>query len=109
MEDVQIMIEEVNGYWNTGELEYPFGRGINLEMKVSNIEKIRDNLEKYCLMNNEDISFVIQELKKSNYEYYNECESSSNIYIKVDDCDEFFYLLYKLYDLYLEEKEKLQL
>lgn len=38
------MIEEVNGYWNTGELEYPFGRGINFEMKVTNIEEIRDNL-----------------------------------------------------------------
>lgn len=44
LEDIQIMIEEVNGYWNTGELEYPFGRGINLEMKVSNVEEIRDNL-----------------------------------------------------------------
>ena len=42
--DVQLMIEEVNGYWNTGELEYPFGRGINLEMKVPDIERIRDNL-----------------------------------------------------------------
>ncbi|MDI9218002.1 bleomycin resistance protein [Clostridium tertium] len=44
--DIQIMIEEVNGYWNTGELVYPFGRGINFEMKVSNVEKIRDNLVK---------------------------------------------------------------
>ena len=44
--DIQIMIEEVNGYWNTGKLEYPFGRGINFQMKVSNVEKIRDNLVK---------------------------------------------------------------
>ena len=44
--DIQIMIEEINGYWNTGELEYPFGRGINLEMKVSNVQEIRDNLVK---------------------------------------------------------------
>lgn len=29
-----INIEEVNGYWNTGKLAYPFGRGINFEMKV---------------------------------------------------------------------------
>lgn len=44
--DIQIMIEEVNGYWNTGELNYPFGRGINFEMKVPNVEEIRDNLVK---------------------------------------------------------------
>ena len=35
--DIQIMIEEVNGNWNTGELDYPFGRGINFQMEVSNI------------------------------------------------------------------------
>ncbi|MCR1950275.1 VOC family protein [Clostridium sp. DSM 100503] len=46
LEDIQIMIEEVNGYWNTGELVYPFGRGINFEMKVSNVEELRDNLVK---------------------------------------------------------------
>lgn len=72
--------------------------------KDNDIEKIRDNLERYCLMNKEDISFVINELKKSSYEYYNESQSISNVYIKVDDCDEFFYLLYKLYDLYYKIK-----
>lgn len=44
--DIQIMIEEVNGYWSTGKLEYPFGRGINFEMKVPNVQEIRDNLVK---------------------------------------------------------------
>ncbi|MGL5087241.1 MAG: bleomycin resistance protein [Clostridium sp.] len=44
--DIQIMIEEVNGYWNTAELKYPFGRGINFQMKVSNIDEIRNNLVK---------------------------------------------------------------
>lgn len=42
--DVQIMIEEVNGYWNTGKLEYPFGRGVNFQIKVDNIERIRGKL-----------------------------------------------------------------
>jgi len=23
--ETQIMIEEINGYWNAGELQYPFG------------------------------------------------------------------------------------
>ncbi|WP_243109706.1 hypothetical protein [Clostridium sartagoforme] len=38
------MIEEVNGYWNTDKLEYPFGRGIYFQIEVSNIEEIRDRL-----------------------------------------------------------------
>ena len=46
-EDNQIMIEEVNNNWNTGKLEYPFGRGINISMSVSDIDslykKIIDN------------------------------------------------------------------
>ena len=36
----QLMIEEVNNHWNTGELEYPYGRGINISMEVSDIDKI---------------------------------------------------------------------
>ena len=42
--EAQIMSEEVNGYWNTDKLEYPFGRGINFQLEVSNIEEIRDRL-----------------------------------------------------------------
>ena len=38
----QIMIEEVNEHWNTGKLEYPYGRGINISMEVEDIDKIYD-------------------------------------------------------------------
>ena len=38
------MIEEVNGYWNTDKLEYPFGRGVNFQIEVNNLEEIRDRL-----------------------------------------------------------------
>lgn len=34
------MLEQINGHWNTGKLEYPFGRGINFEMSVSDIDSI---------------------------------------------------------------------
>lgn len=44
--DVQIMLEEVNGYWDTGKLEYPFGRGINFQIEVTNIEEIKERLIK---------------------------------------------------------------
>ncbi len=36
----QLMIEEVNEHWNTGVLEYPYGRGINLSMEVKDIDSI---------------------------------------------------------------------
>jgi len=40
----QIMIEEINGYWNSGLLEYPFGRGINFQIKVDDIQPIVERL-----------------------------------------------------------------
>lgn len=43
--EVQIMIEEINGYWNTGELNYPFGRGINFQIATDEIYKITKSLK----------------------------------------------------------------
>ncbi|WP_042273378.1 bleomycin resistance protein [[Clostridium] dakarense] len=43
--DAQIMLEEVNGYWNTGELEYPFGRGINFQIDTTDIDTIINKLK----------------------------------------------------------------
>lgn len=40
----QIMIEEINGYWNTGLLEYPFGRGINFQILTDDIQPIAERL-----------------------------------------------------------------
>lgn len=42
----QIMIEEVNDNWKTGDLEYPFGRGINFQIEVKDIEPIVRSLKK---------------------------------------------------------------
>ena len=39
LEDNQIMIQEINNNWNTGELSYPFGRGINISMTIIDIDK----------------------------------------------------------------------
>ena len=36
----QIMIEEINNHWSVGNLEYPFGRGINFQIETSEIERI---------------------------------------------------------------------
>lgn len=46
LEKAQIMLEEINGYWNTGILESPFGRGVNFQINVSNIDKIITSLKK---------------------------------------------------------------
>lgn len=43
-DEAQIMLEEMNGYWNTGKLEYPFGRGINFQIIADNIQPIVDRL-----------------------------------------------------------------
>jgi len=42
----QIMIEEVNNNWETGELKYPFGRGINFQIEVKDIKSLLQSLRK---------------------------------------------------------------
>jgi len=42
----QIMVEKVNENWNTGKLEYPFGRGVNFSIEVGNIDSIFKSLKK---------------------------------------------------------------
>lgn len=39
LEGNQIMIQEINDNWSTGELSYPFGRGINISMTIKDIDK----------------------------------------------------------------------
>ena len=45
LEENQIMIEQINDNWNTGVLEYPFGRGINISMSIKNIDKYYDKIK----------------------------------------------------------------
>ena len=57
----QIMIEEYQGDsnapWNTGKLEYPFGRGINFQIDVDDIEPIVESL----VQNNYPIKMLPEE------------------------------------------------
>jgi len=46
LENNQIMIEENNNNWNTGKLEYPYGRGINISMSISDVEMLYNTLKK---------------------------------------------------------------
>ena len=47
LNDSQIMIEEINGYWQTGELSYPFGRGINFQIIISDMNALYNRLKKH--------------------------------------------------------------
>ena len=45
LENNQIMIEQINNNWNTGILEYPFGRGINISMSIKNIDQCYNKIK----------------------------------------------------------------
>lgn len=67
MGEISIMLEEINDHWSTGLLEYPFGRGINFEMDVQDVQPIIERL------NNHNISLfkepTIQKYKSNNKLY----------------------------------------
>ncbi len=49
LENVQIMVQEINKKdlkWDTGELKYPLGIGINFQIDVTNIDEIYNRLVK---------------------------------------------------------------
>jgi catechol 2,3-dioxygenase-like lactoylglutathione lyase family enzyme len=43
--EVQIMLEQKNDHWFTGDLEYPYGRGINFEIEVKDVDYLAKKLE----------------------------------------------------------------
>ena len=57
LNDSQIMIEETNGHWETGILSYPFGRGINFQILVDNIDEVYESIK----IHNYPIKIEIQE------------------------------------------------
>ena len=45
--EIQFMLQELATYnkWKTGKLEYPFGRGINFQLEVDNVDTIYSSLK----------------------------------------------------------------
>lgn len=43
--EAQIMIEEINGHWITGKLQYPLRRGVNFQIATDDVYKIVNNLK----------------------------------------------------------------
>jgi len=42
--ETQMMIEQINGYWETASLDYPFGRGINIQIKTISLDLLHEKL-----------------------------------------------------------------
>ncbi|UPO91022.1 VOC family protein [Niallia sp. Man26] len=59
----QMMIEQYNGFWQTGELNYPYGRGINFQIEVEDIEEILNGIKKYNIL-------LFKEVMVSTYSEY---------------------------------------
>ncbi len=57
-ENSQIMINEYNGTWETGKLEYPLGRGVNFQIECSNVD------------------LLVSQLRKNNYKLFQEIEEN---------------------------------
>ena len=45
--EAQIMIEEINGHWKTGELQYPLGRGVNFQIGTEDVEILANKLKSH--------------------------------------------------------------
>lgn len=46
-ETIQVMLCQINGEWMTGRLEAPFGRGINFQLTISNLDPVVTALEQH--------------------------------------------------------------
>lgn len=57
--EIQFMLQEItpDDKWQVGDLEYPFGRGINFQLEVDNVDKIYNSL----LNNGYEIQYPIEE------------------------------------------------
>jgi catechol 2,3-dioxygenase-like lactoylglutathione lyase family enzyme len=40
----QIMIEQTNGFWSTGELQKPYGRGINFQILIDDVGRLYERV-----------------------------------------------------------------
>ena len=78
LEENQIMIEEINNNWNTGTLEYPFGRGINISMTVTDASALYNYLQKQQIK-------IFRELKTDEYRVEDIIYKDQEFLIQVPD------------------------
>jgi predicted enzyme related to lactoylglutathione lyase len=63
----QLMVEQDNGHWETAEIEYPRGRGINFQFEVSNLEEIFTRAIDSQIKPFRDISVTWRQVNKTEY------------------------------------------
>lgn len=58
LEGSQLMINQRNGWWETGPLEFPFGRGINIQIRFSHVDKLIESLKKNSISLYQDVEEI---------------------------------------------------
>lgn len=53
--EAQLMIEQENDHWTVAKAQYPFGRGMNLQIETTEIYRIQKSLEEHHLKPFKDI------------------------------------------------------
>lgn len=53
--EAQLMINQINGHWETGRLEYPFGRGINFQIEINDIDTLVSRVKENGIIPFKDI------------------------------------------------------
>ncbi len=78
LENNQIMLEEKNENWNVGKMEYPYGNGINISMRVIDVDK------KYKELKNNNIKMFL-DLEIHEYKVDNKIYKDSEFLIQDPD------------------------
>ena len=74
----QIMLEQINDNWNVGKMEYPFGRGINFEMTISDVDAVYERIEKAGMK-------LFRKMEVKDYECGNETVHQKQLLIQDPD------------------------
>ncbi len=74
----QIMLEEINNNWFVGNLEKPFGRGINFQIETDNLELINTNLKKHNYP-------LFREIKENTYKVNEESITQRELLVQDPD------------------------
>ena len=70
-EETQMMLEEINGHWDTGELKYPFGRGINFQIDIEDVQPVIDRLKKATTFHYSRIEPTVSKYKSNDTTFIN--------------------------------------
>ncbi len=46
LQGAQLMLEERNCHWETGKMEHPYGRGMNLQIEVDQVDPLVEKLQR---------------------------------------------------------------